>query len=102
MTCGDEVTICYLYQDTILNYYSRWIVFFWVGEAGKNTHTSKQTAIVRVIKKLMFRVWFFRLLLVLCVAICEDKFMRNDPDIVNLWFIIFEIISAYSKYLCVI
>lgn len=60
---------------------------------------SKQTALVRVIKKLMFRVWFFRLLLVLAVAISEDSHMTDYPVIVNLWYIIFEIISAYSKFI---
>jgi hypothetical protein len=70
-----------------------------IGKSNSRNNMSKQSAIVKVVKRIMFRVWFFRLLLVMAVAICEDKHMRNHPAVVNLWLIIFEIISAYSKYM---
>lgn len=31
------------------------------------------------------------------LGITEDKFMRNHPEVINFWFIIFECISAFGE-----
>jgi hypothetical protein len=50
-----------------------------------------------VMKTIVGKAWFGRFVILFLLVVWEDKFMDTDPEEVNLWFIIFEFISAYSK-----
>ena len=54
--------------------------------------------LVTVMKKIVFRVWFLRLLVILALVVCENHTIEDNQEDVQLWYIIFEVISAYSKY----
>jgi len=52
--------------------------------------------LVTVMKKIVFRVWFLRLLVILALVVCENHTIEDNQEDVQLWYIIFEVISAYS------
>ncbi len=60
----------------------------------KEPSDAKAAALTKVLKRLMMRVWVLRLFIVFMVAYTEDSAMTTNPDVVNLWYIIFELTSA--------
>jgi Trk-type K+ transport system membrane component len=54
---------------------------------------------VKVMKSLLARTWVLRLLVIFVLSITEHRLMNRASKEVNLWYIMFEMISAYCKEL---
>mmetsp|Transcript_928 Transcript_928/g.1523 ORF Transcript_928/g.1523 Transcript_928/m.1523 type:complete len:525 (+) Transcript_928:18-1592(+) len=74
----------------------------YIGVLRATSQTAKvdesEMLLVTVMKKIVFRVWFLRLLVILALVVCENHTIEDNQEDVQLWYIIFEVISAYSKY----
>ncbi len=58
----------------------------------------KSMAFIRVMKNMVQKVWFLRFIVILILLRSEDKYLSSNPEEVNLWFIIFELVSGFGKY----
>ena len=56
-----------------------------------------EAPILTVMRAIMAKAWFARFLVLFLLAVWEDAYMEKEPNEINLWFVIFEFISAYSK-----
>ena len=50
--------------------------------------------LVEVGKKVVIRFWFLKFALLFVLAAIEKDLMNDNPEDVNLWYIIFELVSA--------
>jgi hypothetical protein len=44
------------------------------------------------------KVWFLRFFVVLFLLKAEDRYLTTKPEEVNVWFIIFEVVSAFGEF----
>jgi hypothetical protein len=66
---------------------------------GESTHPDDEvpTPIFVVMKRVVYRVWLFRFIVVYLMAVAEDELINKNPAEVNLWYLIFELTSAFGK-----
>lgn len=68
-----------------------------VASLGSSDRHKSERPLLEVMKKTVLKVWFLRFLVVIFLCRVEDKYLTSHPEEINLWYIIFELISAFGK-----
>jgi hypothetical protein len=83
--------------DSIVFYAHHTLLLFCEVYASEIPNQNQPLAAIKtVFKRLLKRVWLFRFGMIFLVACTESKHLRNNPEVINLWYIMFELASAFG------